>query len=203
MSEDPFLPQRKQLFFALYTVAAAIYRWVVTFSICWFLYKLFESYQLKVIGQLVVAMSLWARCFSCPSTRSGVVFLHPGEIGQSEKVAFLSESCRRDRAGGAISCFYRCRSRFWCRLKFKPGTPESVNVEVPGTLAAINVKQGQYVTQGTLLGELSEPNLDVEIEADPRPARSDEKPLEGDPRKSVLRAGMSWPPKKSLKSRSR
>ena len=31
--EDPFLPQRKQWLFATYTVASAIYRWVVTFSI--------------------------------------------------------------------------------------------------------------------------------------------------------------------------
>ena len=37
--DDPFLPQRNQLFFAIYTVAAAIYSWVVLFSILWFLYK--------------------------------------------------------------------------------------------------------------------------------------------------------------------
>ena len=27
--DDPFLPQRNQIFFALYSVAAAVYRWVV------------------------------------------------------------------------------------------------------------------------------------------------------------------------------
>ena len=32
--EDPFLPQRNQVFFALYSVAAAVYRWVVVLSIC-------------------------------------------------------------------------------------------------------------------------------------------------------------------------
>ena len=32
--EDPFLPQRNQVFFALYSVAAAAYRWLVVFSIC-------------------------------------------------------------------------------------------------------------------------------------------------------------------------
>ena len=35
--DDPFLPQRNQMFFALYTVAAAIYRWLVLFGIIWFL----------------------------------------------------------------------------------------------------------------------------------------------------------------------
>ena len=29
--DDPFLPERNQVFFALYSVAAAIYRWVVVY----------------------------------------------------------------------------------------------------------------------------------------------------------------------------
>ena len=63
--DDPFLPQRNQVFFALYSIAAAIYRWVVAFSICWFLYKLFQSYDLKFVGQ---AWS-WPRCMDCWSCR--------------------------------------------------------------------------------------------------------------------------------------
>ncbi len=49
--DDPFLPQRNQLFFALYSIAAAVYRWVVLFSILWFLYKIFEPYHLKVLSR--------------------------------------------------------------------------------------------------------------------------------------------------------
>ena len=45
--DDPFLPQRNQVFFALYSVASAIYRWVVVFSILWFLYKVFQPYGLE------------------------------------------------------------------------------------------------------------------------------------------------------------
>ncbi len=51
--EDPFLPQRKQWLFATYTVASAIYRWVVMFSILYFLNKVFEPYGLKVLGQAI------------------------------------------------------------------------------------------------------------------------------------------------------
>ena len=32
--ENPFLPQRRQFLFAIYTIAAVLYRWVVVFSIC-------------------------------------------------------------------------------------------------------------------------------------------------------------------------
>ena len=42
LPEEPFLPQRNQLFFALYTVAAVVYRWVILVSILLFLYKVFE-----------------------------------------------------------------------------------------------------------------------------------------------------------------
>src|SRR5690606_38208468 len=45
--EDPFLPNRHQGLFALYSVAAAVYRWVVVLSILYFLNKVFEPYGLK------------------------------------------------------------------------------------------------------------------------------------------------------------
>ena len=70
-------PQRNQMFFALYSVAAAIYRWVVVFSILWFLYKVFEPYGLKVIGQMLghgvdrgpgraCRCTRWASSSTCP-----------------------------------------------------------------------------------------------------------------------------------------
>ena len=52
--EDPFLPQRNQGFFAVYSVASAFYRWFVVFSILLFLYKFFKPYGLEVIGQMMV-----------------------------------------------------------------------------------------------------------------------------------------------------
>ena len=57
--EDPFLPKRKQWLFATYTVASAIYRWVVTFSILYFLNKVFEPYGLKVLGQLIASGAIY------------------------------------------------------------------------------------------------------------------------------------------------
>ena len=78
MSEDPFLPQSNQMFFALYSIAAAVYRWVIAFSICWFLYKLFESYHLKFVGQLVVVMSLVGAVFHA-AVPVGKILLRAGE----------------------------------------------------------------------------------------------------------------------------
>ncbi len=65
--ENPFLPQRRQLLFAIYTLAAVLYRWVVVFSIVYFLNKLLEPYGLKILGQLIALAGLLA----WSSNRSG------------------------------------------------------------------------------------------------------------------------------------
>jgi putative peptide zinc metalloprotease protein len=55
---DPFLPRRKREWFAAYAVAAAVYRWVVTLAILWFLHKMFEPYRLEIIA------NIWLTTFS-------------------------------------------------------------------------------------------------------------------------------------------
>jgi putative peptide zinc metalloprotease protein len=53
--DNPFLPESNRFLFGLYTVAAVVYRWIVVFSICWFLNKVLEPYGLKVLGQVIAA----------------------------------------------------------------------------------------------------------------------------------------------------
>ncbi|HMP18089.1 MAG TPA: hypothetical protein PKD72_13780, partial [Gemmatales bacterium] len=53
LQENPFLPHRNKGWFALFTVASIIYRWVVVFSIMMFLIKVLEPYGLKALGQIV------------------------------------------------------------------------------------------------------------------------------------------------------
>ena len=38
--ENPFLPQGNRFFFGMYTIAAVVYRWIVVFSIMYFLNKI-------------------------------------------------------------------------------------------------------------------------------------------------------------------
>ena len=57
--EDPFLPQRRKWLFVFYSVAAAAYRWFITFSIFFFVYKLLEPYGFKIVGQAIAMMALY------------------------------------------------------------------------------------------------------------------------------------------------
>ena len=55
---DPFLPTRHQWLFAAYSLASAVYMWLVSLSIFWFLYRVLEPYGLKIVGQMLgLAMS--------------------------------------------------------------------------------------------------------------------------------------------------
>ncbi len=87
--EDPFLPQRNQVFFALYSIAATVYRWIVALSICWFLYRFFLSNHLEIVGKAMVAASLWG-LFIMPLYQAVKFFYVPGRIDQVKKPHFYS-----------------------------------------------------------------------------------------------------------------
>ena len=85
--ENPFLPQRNQFLFALYTIGAVMYRWVVMASILFFVYKFFDSYGLKIIGQMIGAMSLFG-LVGMPLWKIGKFFWVPGRIYRVKKLNF-------------------------------------------------------------------------------------------------------------------
>lgn len=58
-SHDPFLPHRNRWLFSIYSVAAVLYRWFITFSILWFVHHLLKPYGLQFIAHLIGAMSLF------------------------------------------------------------------------------------------------------------------------------------------------
>src|SRR5262245_3635826 len=82
--EDPFLPQRRQWLFATYTVASAIYRWIVTFSILYFLNQVFEPYGLKVLGQAIALGALYGLLIQ-PLYQMYKFFSVPGRLGKVKR----------------------------------------------------------------------------------------------------------------------
>ncbi|MCF0234891.1 MAG: hemolysin D, partial [Thermoguttaceae bacterium] len=85
--EDPFLPKRNQFWFALYTIGAVCYRWVVMASILFFVYKFFDGYGLKIVAQVIAAMSLFG-LLVMPLWKIGKFFWVPGRIYRVKKSHF-------------------------------------------------------------------------------------------------------------------
>ncbi|MEN6450046.1 MAG: biotin/lipoyl-binding protein [Thermoguttaceae bacterium] len=178
--EDPFLPQRNQVFFALYSVAATIYRWIVALSICWFLYRFFVSNHLEIIGKGMVAASLWG-LFVMPLYQAGKFFYVPGRIDQVKKPYFYT-SLGIVVALVAAFFFLPLPYSVICPLEIQPRdreakavdpdgaqtttydtTAQPVYVVVPGTLVSVDVKPGQWVKKGQPLARLQNLDLDLEI----------------------------------------
>jgi putative peptide zinc metalloprotease protein len=161
MAEDPFLPQSRQMFFALYTVAAAFYRWVVAFSICWFLYKLFESYELKVIGQIVVLASLYG-LFCQPLYQLGKFFYVPGRLDKVKKKHFYP-SLIGLLAIVAAFCFVPLPHSVLAPLEIQARDAELIYVVYGGTIESIDVRPGQTVKKGQQLAQLRNYDLELKI----------------------------------------
>ncbi len=158
--DDPFLPERNQIFFALYSIAAAIYRWVVMFSILWFLYKVFEPYGLKVISQTIATVAITSLIVQ-PLWKLGKFFYVPGRLDQvKRKNVFWTLAVLG--ATVAFAFLVPLPYRVMCTLEIKARDAEPVYISVPGQLDAIDVKSGQQVEKDQTLAQLS--NIDLELQ---------------------------------------
>ncbi len=159
--EDPFLPQRNQLFFALFSVAAAIYRWVVVLSILWFLYKVWEPYRLERIGQALALASLYG-LFVYPLYKVGKFFYVPGRLDKVKLPRFYASLGTVLLILAAIVAV-PLPHHVICTLELQPREAKSVYVEVPGILRQLHVRSGERVVQGQLLATLQNLDLDLDI----------------------------------------
>jgi putative peptide zinc metalloprotease protein len=159
--DDPFLPERNQIFFALYSVASAIYRWVIVFSILMFLYRLAKEYQLEVLGEIVVIASLYGLLFQ-PLWQLGKFFYVPGRLDKVKKPHIYAT------LGGAAALLgfvflVPLPYSVMATLEIQARDAASIYVDVPGKLERVCVKPGQQVTGGDLLAVLRSNDLELKI----------------------------------------
>ncbi len=159
--EDPFMPKRNHLMFALFAIASVIYRWVVVFSIMFFLNKVFEPYGLKIIGQMIAAMGIFG-LLVMPLIQFGRFLLTPGRMQQVKKVRFYASVAV---VGGILLMIsmiplpHRVRGA----LQLAPKDEVTVYVEEAGRLDQILVEPGQVVQAGDQLAVLSSIDLQMTL----------------------------------------
>ncbi len=159
---DPFLPQRHQLFLAIYGVAAAAYRWIITLSILWFLHQVFEPYGLQVVGQLFIAMSLYGLVIH-PIWRLARFLSVPGRMQKVKKGRAIAVVAGLVAAVGILSTipvpYYVV-----CGVHIEPRDASTVYVDSPGTLARIHVQPGDVVDANQPLAQLRDTGIDLAID---------------------------------------
>jgi putative peptide zinc metalloprotease protein len=159
--EDPFLPKRHQMLFALYTVASALYRWVILFSILYFLNKVFEPYGLKILGQALALASIYG-IFVMPARAVWKFFRVPGRLSKVKRWRLYASLAVLASLIGAL-LFIPLPSRVWAPFELQPYGAESVYVEYPGQLVEMNVKPGQRVEKGDVIARLENLKLERSI----------------------------------------
>ncbi|MEX0675987.1 MAG: biotin/lipoyl-binding protein [Pirellulales bacterium] len=158
--DDPFLPQRNQVFFALYTVASSLYKWMILFGILFFLYKVFEPYGLKVLSQTLALVSLTS-LVAMPVYKVAKFFYVPGRLHKVKRKN-VNVTLGILAVVALFILFCPLPYRVVCPLELRLRGAEPVYVQVPGILEEIAVSPGDEVKKGDKLGQLS--NIDLELE---------------------------------------
>ena len=160
-AEDPFAPSRRKWLFITYSVLAVVYRWLITFSIFWFVYRVLEPYGLKIIGQLLAMMAIYG-LVGAPLVKLYKFFSIPGRTSMIKPVRLVGTLAAVGLVLGAIMLIPIPRYVYGC-FYIQPRDVANVYVEDPGVLWRVYVQPNQAVEEGTELIHLQSPGLEQQL----------------------------------------
>ncbi len=161
LQDDPFLPTRGKLWFAAFTIASVIYRWVVVFSICWFVIKVLEPYGLEVIGRMVAMVGFFG-LVAQPIIQSWKFCRTPGRLS---KVKRFNLAVTLTIAGVifAAVCYIPLPHHVDCAFEIRPGETGRVYAGSVGQIIQA-VEPGQLVEADDVIAILKNPDLEMRMQ---------------------------------------
>ncbi|MDA1049281.1 MAG: biotin/lipoyl-binding protein [Planctomycetota bacterium] len=158
--ENPFLPQERRWMFGMFTIASVLYRWIVVFSIMYFLNKILEPYGLQVLGRAVAVAGLFGLLVQ-PMWKLGKFFLAPGSMSKVKKPRLIATIAV---IAAVIITVLGVPLPFHvnCTFEVSPLGAESVFPGVAGRLIDVAVEPGQVVIKDELLAQLD--NIDLRVQ---------------------------------------
>ena len=160
LQDDPFLPTRGRFLFALYTIASVIYRWVVVFSICWFVIKVLEPYGLEVIGRMV-AVAGFAGLIAQPIIKTWKFCRTPGRLSKVKRTPFLI-TVGVVATALALVCCVPLPHHIDCAFEVRPSEAGVVYAGVPGQIVT-TVQPGDEVRADEVIAQLENPDLEIRM----------------------------------------
>lgn len=157
---DPFLPVRHRWLFAAYSVASAVYGWLVTLSIFWFLYRVLEPYGLKLLGQ-TLGVAMVASVVVLPGVRLLRLLFQPAAAKEVNLMRALF-SCGALMVIGVAILGVPLPHYITAGFEIKPRDAHSVYIETPGELKTVHRASGK-VSAGEPIAQLE--NLDSRLTA--------------------------------------
>ncbi len=161
LQEDPFLPTRGKIWFALYTIASVIYRWVVVFSICWFVMKVLEPYGLEVIGRMVAIVG-FAGLVAQPVIQTWKFCRTPGRLSKVKRFN-AAVSLGVVATVVAAVCYIPLPHHVDCAFEIQPGESGRVYAGSPGQIVH-TASPGDIVQAGDTIALLKNPDLEMRMQ---------------------------------------
>ena len=155
-----YMPRSRRGLFVIYAIASYVYRWVVTFSILFFLSQFLKPYKLETLSYMLALGSL-IPLVGMPMYQVVKFVRQPGRMRKVKKV----------RAGVFAAVFVALVAavlsiptplRVQGTLVLSAAKPTEIYAEVPGRLMSINVKDGDQVKEGDILMTLSSPEKQLD-----------------------------------------
>jgi putative peptide zinc metalloprotease protein len=160
LQDDPFLPQRHRLLFAIFTVASVIYRWVVVFSICWFITKVLEMHGLQSLGRMIAIAGL-AGMVAQPVTQTYKFIRTPGRLQKVKRGRLLTSLAVLGVVLIGV-CYIPLPHHVDCAFEIRPARAGAVYAGTPGQIVQ-TVKAGTQVRVGDEIAVLKNPDLEIRL----------------------------------------
>jgi putative peptide zinc metalloprotease protein len=159
--ENPFLPHSNQWLFGVYTVAAVIYRWVVVFSIVFFLNRVFEPYGLKIIGQ-IMALSGFVGLVAQPVWELGKFFWTPGRMNKMKRER-VAATAGVIAAAVLFVCIVPLPFSVKCTFEIQPRKGHQVYPISSAIIYQAYYRPGDHVKAGDKLMQLKNEDLLLQV----------------------------------------
>ncbi|MFO0950893.1 MAG: HlyD family efflux transporter periplasmic adaptor subunit [Isosphaeraceae bacterium] len=150
-----YMPRSRRTLFVFYAIASYLYRWVVTFSIIYFLSQMLKPYKLQSISYAMALGSL-VPLLGMPVYQMIKFVRTPGRMRKVKKLRAASFAAVAVVTVAGI-LLIPTPLRVQGPLVLTAAKPAEVFAEVPGILKEMYVRDGAWVKQGDLIATLSNP----------------------------------------------
>src|SRR3954452_6959096 len=156
-----YLPRSRRSLFVTYSVASYLYRWVVTFSIIYFLSQVLKPYKLETLSYMLAIGALVPLVF-VPLFQIVKFVRTPGRLRKVKKARAAGFALAAVAIVAGV-LLIPTPLRVQGTLVLTAAKPEEVYAEVPGRLVELKVRDGEWVKSGTVLATLSNPEKTREL----------------------------------------
>ncbi|MBV8486775.1 MAG: hypothetical protein JO161_00715, partial [Planctomycetaceae bacterium] len=156
-----YLPRSRRILFVTYAIASYLYRWVVTFSIIYFLSQVLKPYKLQSVSYMLATGAL-VPLLGMPVYQIAKFLRTPGRLRKVKKAR---------AAGFAVAAAVIIAGilliptplRIQGTLVLTAAEPDEIYAEVEGQLVDLNVRDGQWVAKDTVIARLINHDKEKEL----------------------------------------